>query len=389
MGAGGALSQAASPVTRGVGSVLASSPVTQLATAATGGAAADVTGQLGGGPVAQLAAGLAGSVGPAVAANALRPRALPPTTEQLRGHANAAYKAADDSGLVIAPNSFATRVAAIAKTVGDEGIDPTLHPRATAALNRLQQAGAQPVTLQQAETLRRVVKSAASSIEPDERRIAQIMVGELDDYIQTLRPSDVLAGNASAATSALREARNLWSRMSKAEAIEDLMDRAKTRAQQFTGSGEENAIRTEFRQLVMNPRRMRVFTQAEQEAIRHVARGGPVGNLMRHLGRFAARGPVSAGLDTMLGGGVGFAVGGPLGAMIGPAGVMALGEAGRAGATALTKQNARAASELMRAGPQALPQPGTLPAYGGALGAGATVDPSDPRRRLKDAVVRQ
>ena len=47
------------------------------------------------------------------------------------------------------------------------------------------------------------------------------------------------------------------------------------RAAQFSGSGFENALRTEFRNLAQNPKRLRGFSAEEQAAIRRVARGGP------------------------------------------------------------------------------------------------------------------
>lgn len=268
-----------------------------------------------------------------------------PTTDELKKYANQAYKAADDAGVVINKQSFAARVGDISKRIADEGIDETLHPRATAALKRLQAAAddtAAPLSLQDAEILRRVVKNASSSLQADERRIARIMTEQLDDYVRNLEPSDVIAGNASAASAALRDARGLWSRMSKGEVVEELIENAGTRASQFSGSGYENALRTEFRKLVMNPKRFRMFTVPEQKALKRVAEGGPLENFLRMVGKAAPTGVVSSALGT----GAGYAVGGPIGA----AAVPAAGFAARQGATALTMRNAALASELMRQG---------------------------------------
>jgi hypothetical protein len=113
-------------------------------------------------------------------------------------------------------------------------------------------------------------------------------------------------------------------------------------APNFSGSGAENAVRTEFRTLAKNTAKMRTFTPAERSAIERVAKGGPIGNTLRMLGKFAPTGVVSSALS----GGAGYAVGGPVGAVALPA----AGFAARQGATAATLGNARAASETILRG---------------------------------------
>jgi hypothetical protein len=142
------------------------------------------------------------------------------------------------------------------------GIDKTLHPEASAALNRMvttAQAG-QPLSLQELDTLRQVVKDAAASPKPAERRIAQILVGRLDDYMEKLTTKDVLAGDAKAAVNAVLEARGLWSRMRKGEIIDDLVDRARNATgANYTQAGMETALRQQFRSLANNKPLMRTF----------------------------------------------------------------------------------------------------------------------------------
>lgn len=265
-----------------------------------------------------------------------------PTLDELRTQSQAAYRAAEQSGVNVSKGSFSVLIDKIVKVADKAGIDPTLHPKATAALQRLSQAAADDIPFEQLETLRRVVKGAASSIEKDERRIAQIIAGELDDYVGALSKADVTSGDARIASTAITTARNLWSRFSKGEAIEEMIERAKVRAPNFSASGLENSLRTEFRRLALNPRRMRLFSKPEQEAIKKVAQGGPLDNALRMLGKLAPRGVIS----TALSGGMGFAVAGPAGA----GAVLGVGETARQGATALTLRNARLASELARRG---------------------------------------
>lgn len=290
--------------------------------------------------------GLAGGLGGAVAARQ-RPRV--PEIEALRQQADAAYTAARKAGVVVSERSFKGNAARIAKRMADEGIDPTLHPRASAALRRLQEADG-AVDLQGIDTLRRVVRAAGESETASERRLAHIMTEMLDGYVDRLGTRD-LVGTADPvlARESLKTARNLWSRKSKGEVIEHLMDRAGNRAGQFSGSGYENAIRTEFRNLAQSKSRMRQFNKAEQDAIRKVARGGPVGNALRMIGKAAPTSIVSGAL----GAGAGYAAAGPVGGVAVPL----TGAAARMGATAITTRNARLASELVRMGvpPEQLP----------------------------------
>jgi hypothetical protein len=86
---------------------------------------------------------------------------------------------------------------------------------------------------------------------------------------------------------------------------------------------------------------MRRFTPQERAAIERVAKGAPIENALRYIGKFAPTGVVSSALA------------GTLGTMLaGPAGgaVPLAGIAGRVAATKMTLRNARAAEELMRRG---------------------------------------
>lgn len=263
-----------------------------------------------------------------------------PTRADLAEAAKDAYKRADEAGVVVSENSLKglkTRIVSLSKK---EGLDKDLHPDSSAVLKRVTQAKGD-LTLTELETLRKIAKDAQGSIKPADKRIASMIVEELDDYIDNLAETDVLAGDATK-VKALKEARGLYSRAKKSEVVEDLLQRAHDSASQFSGSGLENAVRTQFRGLAKNKKQMRMFTAEEQAAIRKVANGGPVENAARFIGKFAPTGVVSG----VLTGGAGAMIGGPLGAALPLAGI-----GGRAAATRLTLRNVRTADELMRRGP--------------------------------------
>lgn len=314
-----------------------------------------VPGNAGPRPSSVLPPDVAGEAGAATtgvdaAAAAQRPAGLAkvseaaPTKEALKAASQAAYKRAEDAGAVISEDSFSKAQQVTASMLEKEGIDPTLHPSTTAALKRFTAENG-PITLGKLETLRRIAKDAESTQVPADRRLAGKLVDTIDNYAETLAQKDFTAGSPEA-VAALKDARNLWSRSRKAETLDELVSRAELSAPNFSASGMENALRTEFRNLAKNQARMRVFTAEEQAAIRRVAKGGATENALRMLGKFAPTGAVS----TTLSGAAGFMAGGPAGAVALPV----MGGAARYAATRMTMRNVARANELVRRGPNAL-----------------------------------
>jgi hypothetical protein len=320
--------------------------------AASAGAGQGVT-EATGSPLAGALASMAVPAGIG-AVGARTPKPSVRSIDELKAASSQAYQDATAAGAVFKPSAYDNFVNTLIPDVKKAGFDAGLHPKAASVLSRIASEQGQPQTLDNMEILRRVVKSAAASNEPDERRIAGIIQGKLDDFVGNAGPNEIMGGNPAVAIPALQDARKLWSQASKADTIETLIDRAKLSAPNFSGSGMENAIRTEFRALAKNEKKMRLFTDDEQDSIRKVAMGGPVENAMRMIGKFAPTGVVSSGLSS----GTGYMLGGPVGA----AAVPAAGFGARQLATMLTMRNAQKASELMRGTqPSAIaPQPGAI-----------------------------
>lgn len=270
-----------------------------------------------------------------------------PTVDELFQQGGAAFKRADAAGVTVSADSITGFADNLAAKLAKEGIDRDLHPKSTAALRRVvEDAQSGSLSFESIQTLRKIAGDARSSIDAPDARLAGIIVREIDDYVDNLKPRDVTGGDPAVASAAVNEARGLWSRARKGEAIERLITRAETRAGQFTGSGFENALRTEFRSLAMNDRKFKLFNPEEQAAIRRVAQGGPIDNALRFLGKFAPRGVVSTGLSMGIGAGIGNQLFGDN--LIGSLGLPMLGEAGRQAATQATIRNATKAAEIAR-----------------------------------------
>jgi hypothetical protein len=273
-----------------------------------------------------------------------------PDTEALRRLGSDAFKRAEAAGVVVKPDAIGAQVDDIAAWAAKEGIDPTLHPGATAALKRLQDVVDDPQSLDKIQTLRRVLGSAAQSQSADERRIASGMISQLDDFVSSLTPEQTLAGNVGTVADDLTNARDFWSRMKKSEMIDNAFTKADMQA-----SGVENGLRIQFRQLLNNAKTRRNFSPEEIAAMEKVVKGDFTTNTLRRLGKLSAgTGQQSNMLNTLtgtgLGAGVGAAVGGPVGAAIGASAVQGLGYGSQKAAEALTRRQASLAQALMASG---------------------------------------
>lgn len=276
--------------------------------------------------------GIAGGVAGALANKSVA--AATPEADELFDQAGALYDAARDSKVVFPQQGVKTTADDIAAKVISEGLDPDLHPRATAALRRLQEASGTPLTAQEAMTLRRVIGAAAGDLNnPDQTRLASIMRQSFDDFIAQSLPETV-AANA------------LYQTANKTQLIESTIQRARDMAgPNYSASGFENALRQQFKGLLFNKSALRGFSEAEIEAVRKVANGGPIENVLRYIGKLAPTGVVSGGIA----GGAGYAVGG----LPGAAAVLGTGIGARSAATASTLNNANLARAIIAGGGKA------------------------------------
>lgn len=297
-------------------------------------------------------------------------RARVPSTAQLREASQQAYRAAETAGegLIVPQAALADFANKVQRTLAESGARERLHPSTFVALDEILQEATNPnvvgSTFKGLETMRRVLSNAenAAKAGSDDARLAAKMVDDFDDFVDSQSPQ---VGQNYA------QARELWNRMRKSQEIESLFERAQNQAGQFTQSGMENALRTQFRQLADNPRRFRRFNAEERAAILKVVRGGPIQNVVRWAGKLAPRGVVSASAAALLGEGIA-----PGGSLV----LMGLGETARRSADALRGASARRVGELVRAGnPRPTPVssrgvvPPVLPAV--SLGVPPVIEP--------------
>lgn len=313
-----------------------------------------------GGGLGAITGGVAGGL------MARNQQAAVPTTQELADQAGALYQSARASGVTASPqmtDGIANTIESIARAenvVLPSGKVNSTYPKLVGVLNVFDEYRGSALDVGQMQAIRRNLQDAAKSLDPGERRVATIMLGEFDDFAHGVAPE-------------LAEASNLYWRSKMGEMIEEAIDLATNRSSQYSQSGMDNALRTQFRQLNAQIIKGRVpgVTPELAAQIARVADGGPIENFARAVGKFSVRGPVSA-IPSILAGTAGVGVGGPVGGALAAGAVALPGEIGRRVAERGTVNNAQIAALLARAG-GALPSQDYSPVAQALVNAGGNV----------------
>jgi hypothetical protein len=261
-----------------------------------------------------------------------------PSQDFLESKASQLFKEARDSGVQLDPKTFAGNMGQIAKDLRNEGYDPRLYPKIAVALGELKNIKTSK-DFNELNTLRKFIMGAQKSVDPEEMRLATMLKADFDNYLANI-PDAAVIGGSKEGLAAWKEARDTYTKLSKADIFTEMLEKAKLEKHKLTQSGTENALFRELRKLAENPKRMRLFSKAEQEAILEAGKGGNIQNAMRFMSRFTPTGPVSG----MFAGG----------AMLANPAVAIPFEAAsvlsKAGATKIRKDSVNQLAAMMRAG---------------------------------------
>lgn len=276
------------------------------------------------------------------AAEAALTKEAAPTIDALKNTARGVYKEIDDLGAVVNSDRVDGLIRDLNTTIKSEGFNKRIHPKVSAALDEINEANGRNKKVTELDTLRKVARSAAASIEPDEARLGGIMVNKIDDFMDNIDESALVGGQAENVGEKYRHARQLWRRARKAEDIDFIFEKAKNQA-----SGFENGLRTQFRALLNNKNKIRNYTAEEKAAMQKVVRGGGVENTAKALGKFGFTEGQASG---MLLGSLGVAGGAAIGGGPGAVAVPLIGQVSKNLAQKLTRNNAELVSQIVRAG---------------------------------------
>lgn len=265
-----------------------------------------------------------------------------PSSEKLKLDASSLYEKGHARGVVVQPNQTKALEAQIRAKASARGfISPTGRiadsaPEVRSALRLVEDMTQGPINTQQMQALRDQLQIVAQSQTPKVSAVGTQMIKEYDTFLARLAPE-------------FKEANALYARAMRGEMMDRVDDLADIKASQFTQSGRENALRSEYRTLDRRiAKGLEKGLRPDQiEAVQTVSRGTPASNVARQVGKLAPTGAVS-GAQHAFPYMVGASLGGPAAGFAAAGSTMGAGIAGRTLATAMQERAAQMASAAMR-----------------------------------------
>ena len=258
-------------------------PAAEAAKEITG---SDIAATIAGIGVGAVAAGGAGRLAGAMTAE----KAPVITMEQVKQRAQRSYTAMEDAGVSVKPQSALSMVDDIRNSLEKANYLPQDPGQAKikVVLDKFEDIiGQKRVPFTKLEQMRSLANDVKGSTDPNVRRLGGVMVSKIDDYISNLNGKDIIAGkgNLDEAVKNVMDARKDWRNLSRANVLEDILDVAAVKADNPKAS-EAELIRKGFINLAANKDKMRLFTEAEQNAIRSVSKGGSMDSLLSFISGF-------------------------------------------------------------------------------------------------------
>lgn len=262
-----------------------------------------------------------------------------PEVKDIKAAASKLYDAAANRGVKVPQTDMQSLASRVRQVADDEGLIfasgeiDDVFPKVRSIIRKMDDVAQGEASVKQLQNLRKSFQRAAGSTDPAERRVGMQMLDELDDFAGQFAPE-------------LDEAKQIYARAKTAERIAQTNELASSRASQYSNSGMQNALRTEFRGLLRNIQKGKVkgISPELKEQVRKVAEGdGTAEDFLRWVGRFAPNSPFNTAAGAL---GVGAMTGNPLMGLAVPA----VGATGRKLSEQATVQNSRLAEALARTG---------------------------------------
>jgi hypothetical protein len=260
-----------------------------------------------------------------------------PTSIALAEESAKYFNKAKQSGVELNPEYFGNMMKSVGSDLRELGYDARTMPKVAVALEQMQNKDI-PKDFQELSVLRKFIRNAQRSKEPDEKMVATRLKSEFDDYIANMPESSIIGGNKEGLAD-WKKARDTYTKLSKSEVFEDMLDKAEIRDSKLS---TEQYLHNKLLQLSEDDRRMRLFTPDEQEAIRKAAQGTGLQNALAKAGKYSIKN-ISA---TTLGSILGLGLAGPVGVVIPPI----IGGIAKYKATKIRKGDVEKLAAIVRAG---------------------------------------
>ena len=215
------------------------------------------------------------------------------------------YKEADEAGAVIKKNIFKDFAESLKVKFEKGGFRGSIADQNTAKgiVDEIAKLSKQKggVTLEQLQTLRTLAGDAASHSNNTVSKLGLNAMTELDKFTMSIKPIDLIKGS-NESFSKWRLARTAWGTQAKMKEIAQMK-----RVADFRGSKTGTEM-DKFQQLVLNmvinPKRTKLYSRAEIEALEMFAKGGKLNKTLNIFSQLApksiAGGVVTGGIPTMV-----------------------------------------------------------------------------------------
>lgn len=291
-----------------------------------------------------------------------RAKAKVPLASDIKSQATQLYQQIDDAGVLIKSEPYNEFVNKIKVDIGSK-VREARNPKIADAIKELDEATGSAKTLQKMQDLRESISSLKMSNEPSDRMFAGKIVDQLDDFMEKLDSTKLIApakGDVEA-IKLVPQARNLWKQARKSELLDEVYRKAGIKATDpYDDVAVSTKLRSAFKDLAVNKNKLRGFTKEEITAIEQAAKGGKIENALRSFGQ-AGQGERYSYGGGLVGGGLsafafgpefGNVIAGPIGAYIGAKTVPALKGISTRAAGTLGKQNLQNVIDLVKTGGQ-------------------------------------
>jgi len=269
---------------------LATEPVTQAVVAPTASMAGQGVYELTNNPIASFLTTIGTSL-----LGIKRPKTQQAVSEDAMGKiAKERYDALDQIGFKFKTPEFVADMKNVTANLRAEGYTSTGFPKIAGAIAELTNS-TQPKDWTELQALRKIIRGAQKSTDPDEKRLGSILLDRFDNYLMKVDQTKVESGDTKVMSKTWAEARDAYSKMKKSEIFTDMLEDAQLDATKYTQSGAENSMAAQLRQLAKNDKRMAMFTSDERDAIKKAAKGDIPQNLLRFFGKFAPTGAITGG----------------------------------------------------------------------------------------------
>jgi hypothetical protein len=228
---------------------------------------------------------------------------------------------------------------------------PALHGNVKVVLDEMKASKGVPQSFDELVQMHRLASRQMGNIDKDTARVAGLLADHIDDFMENLKPGDLMGGNPKAAFDAWKTGKDAWFKMRSGERIANIIEGSKdTTGANYTAAGQQTALRQAFKRFKWKggvgkdySREYKSLSPEGKRMVNTLIRGVSLNNAMRMIGKFNLKNPF---VYALLGG---------LGVTMNPgaltlAGVATLGSGARALSARSTIRQATGLGDLVRGG---------------------------------------